>query len=339
MSFTGMMQTFAFPACCWVKGGFQFKRTADGKPAMDYMKLAQMPDDHRKQFEEIVSFGGHAQLTNLYALNKLCTEGVFLLKMDDFERFEETDITINVEDYSQPFPTVVVQLPKAYSIAKTCDDPYAGTTTLMSGVTHEETHRPDFVILSHDVENKVICGVIYLTSKDIYSMILPENGMSIEKQLTEELDKYKFAKSLNVTAEELVTYSQVFRAALNACLLADFGITKPEPENPSYYLKLVKRSKTNHSPTNRRLLALHPKVFSLLYKFETGPRSPHWRRAHWRMQRYGPGLTLQKRIRISRTWIGGGDDRPDEPSNRPTGELNSHCEVGSLVPDPVRDNA
>lgn len=330
MSFTGFIQGASLPACAWFKNGFKFKRTSEGKPAMDYMDLVNMPDRDRAEFEKIVEFGGHAQLTHLYCLNKLCTEGVYMLRADNFEELEATDLTIQVQDYSQPFPTVVVQLPSSYSRKKACDDPYAGITTIMSGVEHEETHRPDFVILSHDPVAKVICGVIYLTSHDIYSMILPENGDTIETQLTCKLEQYKFDKSLNVTAEELRTYSQVFRAALNACMLAcDFGISTPIPDNARHLAKLIKWRKT-------LLVALHPYVFNLLYKFEAcSERSAHWRRAHWRMQRYGTGLSLEKRIRIARTWIGGGNARPDEPSNNPSGEINPNLEVAGVVPDTV----
>lgn len=174
----------------------------------------------------------------------------------------------------------------------------------------------------------------YFDSTQVYTTFMREHERDIEYTMSKLFDgdpDYRFEKSLRVDEAESALAHRLMRATLNAGLLMDeYGIVKIGSVNFDRVLylrdligrlrdkrkRLAKRPQSqpmvddidskinrysievNAIPVEYRL-ATKPVLYTVSRQGEgRGSVRPHRRRGHYRMQRYGPGLSLVKRIRI-----------------------------------------
>jgi len=219
-----------------------------------------------------------------------------------------TTLNIEFDDYNQPFPTVVIELPEEAS----------KQLVLSNGNT------VDTVILQHFKEERLIFfNAIDSESDKINSVWLPRDGQTLEDYIVERLEG-----NFELLGEAFV---KAVKIALNYCLLLDeFGTKRVGPQNPSHYDRLQRRSKkkTGHEKDAELELKMHPIVYTIdqtpvLYTRkvvtdkeakDTGEQvHPHLRRGHYCNQPYGPNGSLRKRIR------------------RPPVFVNSHLFLGNMT--------
>jgi hypothetical protein len=223
------------------------------------------------------------------------------------EMLEEMQLTLACEDYNMPFETIVIEIPAEYSAKKICGDA-----------------KPAFAWLHHDKKQNFFIHSIVFDKEPFHS--LKSWWAGNEKDELEEWCQSDYSiddkfDRLPTTEQEYLCEAQVRRAVLNYCLLLDeVGIKKCGPEAPNQYAKLVKwcQKKTKHTKNNKIELLAQPIIYDLQretplvrvitedqYVSElgthTGRKLPaHARRGYYRMQRYGVGNSLKKRIRIPR---------------------------------------
>jgi hypothetical protein len=252
---------------------------------------------------------GQLQLMQTYVLLEMVKSGPKVLNIKDnyVAPLLNTELNISISDYNQPYNFMCVNLPPQFMqkyISEYEDDAYGNGPG---------QHSPDCVLVCHDNATKaIVIHVIFSSSQSITTMLV--KGDDIEKQVNECLDN-RLDGSANIDETEAVAAIAAMKIALNGLLLADGNLTPLGPCNQSYYDRLVRLKKKRCTPaqakSNTTELAIHPFVFEINQNVQTynksaasestwnrGTNKPHWRRGHYRMQRFGPELTEQKRIRI-----------------------------------------
>lgn len=263
---------------------------------------------------EVVAVHGVASAIEVKCTSDVYSQGVHIFRGDvrNFEACEYHDLNINFDEYSQPFPTVVIEFPQDYRKKRIAQ-------------AQDIMQEPSFAILSWDEERKIILASVHLSSWQVWSMGFwqDEGVTTLEDVLTKSKD-YNYEGALQMTPDEVKNFHIILRVALNVCLFAmEFGCEKIGPENQSYYdrcyrhLQKALKSKNKEQITRaRRELRLCPIVYSFppslkLYTEEKeGPSTPtgitvrpHWRRGH--RQYYwvsvpsesDPETKIKKRIR------------------------------------------
>lgn len=268
--------------------------------------------------------GGAYNAIGWYLLSSVFTNGpkVLRFKSDTMEALENYDLNFPVEDYHQPFETVIIDLPDNYSKNRLVMD-------AKSNFHPQTTGTPALAIVGK--YNDMIFGVCYI--HPIMSGITVMMPMEKGKTMEECWDK---RHNHDVTDDESITSSRILRASFNACMLAThYGTTPGKVANPSHHARTqdrlhraMKRKDTDAITNNRTELSCIPLVYEInqetsIYRKETihnhNPEStgkyvsPHWRRGHWRMQRFGTGLSQTKRIPVPAVFVNShhllGEDR------------------------------
>ena len=255
---------------------------------------------------------------DLYCRAKVSMEGlkIFRPQADNLEALEQMEIRVKLDEYQQPFPSLVIEFPENYTNKKIVKNPLPGLRE-DSGIIAEETHSPSFVIVHRDPGTKAILLCLYYNSTDVYTTVIYQN-IDIEDSLDRNFKGESYDGSLQSLEEEKKVSKDLFRTALNCILvMEEMGIKKLGPDNPAYYAKLerrIKKSHPKHDEANRQELFAHPIIYSFdqnikLYNVERehiyAPSDQHsgrtvkshWRRGCWVNQPYGPKQSLRKRIR------------------------------------------
>lgn len=266
-------------------------------------------------FLGLVSRQSQSACAEVFCLSRMFSEGIKLfqpghLLLDSFEHY---DLNLTADDYHQPFPTFCVDFPDTYSREHSC-------------LSQEgESQTPWGAVFHHDVPNKSLHCIIPLSSKTCltYHMDLGRGG-SIEDCITD--NRGKQLTGMAQSDSEWAMMECVFRACINLALMAtNYGLRNLGPINPNHYKrtqerleKAKKKGKADLVAVNRRELIKIPLCFGFsqscpLLTPLTGPGpgtvhcgaregslyvKPHWRRGHWRAQRFGPGLSQSKVIAI-----------------------------------------
>lgn len=312
MGFQKFTRKFDWLSFYYVKDLIIWKRIPNGfETLVDLRRVEPKYQDHiRRRVDE----DGKSYLIQLATMSSVLSNGPKILKLKnlEFEIFENIDVNINVEDYNQPFPATVIDIPEKYA-----------ETKLVVDAEDNEIRRPISVIVNHYKSVGMIC-VSALFSNDIsYSMLLDDRA-TIEEQIQTNLSNL-FRKSLPMNADECNACRSIMKACLNACLYAeDFGDRLLGPANASLhqrqlrYVKLAEKGENSERLAKaRRELKAHPFYYELKQEVKlrvakpshgeyntTGSTvKPHWRKGHYRMHRYGPGLSLRKRIRIEAVFV------------------------------------
>lgn len=231
----------------------------------------------------------------------------------DFARLELIDLNINFEDYAQPFPNMVIELPEGYAPNVLC--PQTGREH--GGQIMPLQHSPQLVILHHDPKlNMILASVIFSSELSIKTVFAPKANECIEEYLDGYFVHNFFDDSLDTTAEEWDLTKRVIKAAFNyALLVMQFGCQCVGPENERMHRRLqhfveaaTKRKNPEQIAKAKANLSMHGFIYQhiKIMRSENGETiehtgytvGPHHRRGYYKMQPYGPKNSLRKRIQI-----------------------------------------
>lgn len=221
------------------------------------------------------------------------------------EAFENTELTLQFQDYRQPFQTMVIELPANYAERKFV--PGGGD-------------YPEFVVVHHEENEHVLLFELVFRNSQMNTLASYRLYDAIESVLQRlviaPLDDVGF--DTTGTEGHLTPF---LRIALNAIIAMTYGTEWQKlaaTQNERQTEKNLKRRRRGNDKTTaakaRLRLGTLPEVFQFdqtIKAFEDQrhtaddaldqdgtPKSPHWRRGHWRHQAVGHGRT-QRELR----WI------------------------------------
>lgn len=298
-----------------VRGNW-IKQEKDDRDGYDYVIHVNTPD--ARWNSEILRYGVHTPI-EIMVMGKLLIDGVksFRFSAQTMEAMENYDLSsVLAEEYHQPFPTMVIEFPDTY-----CDErviPFEG----IEGTTQS---KPRFAVINRndDILNIVIrfdgqertgiCFVIRLFA-----------GKSLEKCWEQQPGKQK-----DLTEIETNLSNSIIRACLNACMLAaHYGTRSKGAQDPYTHASNLSRLKAAQKKGDKAAeqeqqlkVSTTPIIYEInqevaIFREERGERqpgeatgrhvSPHWRRGHWRTQRFGEGLSQSKKIPIPAVLVNAG---------------------------------
>jgi hypothetical protein len=246
----------------------------------------------------------NADMIQVILVGSALSEGpkVFRPTQLELETCELVDINIDIDDYQQPFGTVILELPDKY--VERCE-----VVNPMNGLKHQ----PFLVLIRKDLRTLYL-SVAYDDGTCIQTVVKQKAAeFSLEQAIQAFQESDVFPRSLPTSQEEWELQTRIVRATINYCLLIDEVGSKRKPDSP-HRAKLL-RSK---NPVFREQARTEPVYYELnqvtvLHETEhsepseatsTGThKRPHHRRGHYRMQPYGPNSSLRKRIRIPPKFI------------------------------------
>lgn len=313
---SGFTQYFAkwrAPSLAFVKDLLQFVRDPVGRMGYSIAENILLKD--HMNLRDHLSKGGWSAVHHIDKLSCLMQRPRILKFADmDFGILENIEVRIPANQYEQPFSTTVIELPESYRKEHTVNDPFFNGPVPGGSVNEKRTEQmwPMFVCSTWRPHLQMLSVHIFLSSSDVFGCVLGGDTHNLEEQLLGADDT--FIRSLKVTEEEKESYRKIMRACLNANLFATGVELSMSPENPTYFEKL-KRHKDATGSEDWKLYKRHPFIYTPLKSVasEAGEcvvksnggwtLSPHWRRPHWRMQRYGPGLSQEKKILIKGVFV------------------------------------
>lgn len=241
---------------------------------------------------------------------------IFIPDRVDLQALSEMRLNITMEDYVQPFETIIVEVPSNYR-AVPCEQD--GET--VHNVPMPSMHRPCFVTLYLRKDLGFIGSVVMFDSElSIKSAIVPSPDETFEVYFDRAVQQKVFDGSLACNDDEWEVVRTVTKAAMNYALLIDeFGCKPPQAARPADLLRAerhLKNSKRSGDPAwierSTRELVRQPYFYSInqhvkLYKTverddelseETGRTvRPHRRRGFYQFHWVGPERKERKRIR------------------------------------------
>ncbi len=218
------------------------------------------------------------------------------------EALENVNVTLHQDEYKQPYPTCIVELPDDHSSNRLVPD--------ATGLFVEQ--RPEFVYI--DTTEGIVSQVIFSSH---YAISLRYEGQpTLEDWLNTPIPE----STLAADPAEHQMAATVTRLALNFLLLVMDHGCKMVPDDPEAYQRAAeKRDRTGSRKKKKNLtkaLENWPHVHLLdqaisLFEREGQPASasdefarpgtpkrPHWRRGHWRGVACGPHRSERKRMFI-----------------------------------------
>jgi hypothetical protein len=258
---------------------------------------------------------GASSVIEGYTMSKMLAAGpkVFAFDALTCEALENFELNVACADYQQPFPSVVIELPRDYIQKR--------VVPFDRGV-----HAPDFAVVHHDREQNVVMLIIRMSSHQVLTRLLKlDLAPTLEEVWEMGRRSWGPEDSLAMTPEENALGAAICKLALNVCLLATtYGIKDLGPNNPSYWERLKRQAKVAHKKGRERLdqvqleLLTQPVRYAfaeevVVFQREAnsgeggggGTVKPHWRRGHWRLQPCGPGRSERRRIAIPSVLVNG----------------------------------
>jgi hypothetical protein len=246
-----------------------------------------------------------AQVASCWLQARTFFEGpkVFAFDALTCEALENFTLSVPAEDYRQPFPCVVIQLPEGYAARRVVPFEDGGG-------------KPDFLIVgTFPVEG--LGGVVLL---NIHMSGGKESGDLLELEPGKTLEEL-LGDSRPFSSEGIANLRMsMLRLALNVCLLAtNLGARRLGPANPSHFKRLAERVRKNKKHNKDRQDRAELQAAPVLYAFdrevtlfhkepgagahgggngEGAKKAPHWRRGHWRSQPVGEGRRQRKLVMI-----------------------------------------
>jgi hypothetical protein len=230
----------------------------------------------------------------------------------DCEALENFALDLSVEDYAQPFPTLMVKLPPDYA------------HTRVEHIRHFG-HVPHFVIIHHDPTCALVLVSIRFRSgiDAAYHLSLDRPGRTVEEVWQEF--RTDLRRHETEPLGDLCELAQsLARLALSACLMVMvYGSARVGPENPSHQRRLERHlhvARRSGDPQRAAAAAFDLQALPIRYEFAQEVRlyrvetpadtvrepghtgrtmAPHWRRGHYRMQACGPSLSQRRRIAVA----------------------------------------
>lgn len=324
MDFTLFIHREAIPALSWLGRKdwleFGFSPAFAARQIWTRPKNLEISPEERKkhspslwkQVEHLTKLAGEDVVNSflLLALSRSIAGGpkVFQPTVEDCEALENTACTMAFEDYKQPFPVVIIELPKEYrqKLAKMWNQPKG----------------PSHVIVHHEPEKGFITVNAFFDRGNIISHITPARPeyKTIEDAITYNQDK----PEVRGAGDDFKVAELAQRLAVNFCMvMVLLGVRQTGPLDPDAYNKAKKMSRRkdrHHRELGQKL------VNSAMFKVEfieqkiklfeeefIEPRKqdektstdivhaspkPHWRRGHYRQQPCGHQFTLRKLVFI-----------------------------------------
>ena len=229
----------------------------------------------------------------LYAVSKALAEGTKLLcpSTEQCQALEHVDVNVSFDDYVQPFPTFLIELPEGYRQWLT------------------ECFRvkcPELVLTHHDARSKyIISWVMGGAEEHSTEFILTPRFGTIEEAL----------RSGEGSGNAFDQSEVIQRVALNfGLLMTHFGVRNLGPvdrKSHDTHLRNARRKNQAKAERARRLLDAEINLIEfeqdvVVYdKQETThqesdgegtKKRPHWRRGHFRRQPYGHARSFRRLI-------------------------------------------
>lgn len=275
----------------------------DTSPPATTLELHIPPDPTITSHRGLVARLEHAAdeqsvtLFQLYVLSKAMAEGPKLLRptTEQCLALEQVDLNVSFDDYEQPFPTFLVELPGPYRLMLA---ERFGLECPEVVVTHHD-RRTKYIITYYERPSSRISGVTIMSPR-------PAQG-SIEEAL-----RFSVHCGIDLDQGEVVQ-----RIALNfGLLMTHFGVMDLGPIDPVSHVKHLRNSRRSNRVKAERARALLDAEVNLvefqqdvvLYEghgkprlgteVDGGDRRPHWRRGHFRRQPFGQARIERKLVFI-----------------------------------------
>lgn len=230
--------------------------------------------------------GNGADYFSQLAISTWLVDGpkVFRPTAEQCAALEQIEVRVSLEDYSQPYPALAVELPRELYDSYVCCVCFRHPRPYFIGCLFSRDHL-----------------------HDITTTVARNDGEYMEKSLT------SFEENCR---EDAPWASRVLRVACNACLaLSHYGshLNYLFPKEVDSDRRLARENSERGNRAKRRLsLAVQVASFDqevVLHrterkKWEGEPgcsgreMPPHWRRGHWRTQPCGIGRSQRKRILV-----------------------------------------
>lgn len=244
----------------------------------------------------------------LEALGEMVVDGVKLFRpsAEQCSAMEQVEINIPIRDYRQPYPAMVIEFPREYR----------ESLTARTG----RKDVPRFVIVRHHEQQAAFFSGC---SFERHSPNSPGHAPELTYFFQDRPEFATVEDALNThvcqTDAESVISESMTRVAMNLCLLLTQYPTRTGPSSPDTYRKAVDRRDAPGAKgeANRFEAANHVHVVSLQQdiivretRSSPGPHEPtgrqmppHWRKGHWRRQRYGAGREQVKTVFIRPVFV------------------------------------
>lgn len=255
--------------------------------------------------------------TYAWSVSRLLANGpkILLPTLEQCLALEQVNVRVSIEDYEQPFVAAVIEFPSRYQ------------KILTERFCHDRC--PRYALLHHDKHN----GTIFIHYTYFPYPAQGERGITCT--LINNCPTLDHSLMLGEDDEPDMLMAQTTnRVALNFCLLLTcHGSVFRGPLDPLALAK-AKRAKTTNPKKlvrNRRIIEGMFSVVDLPQhvKFckrteshlddgnaDGPPVRPHWRRGHFRRQRFGPGRVKSKLVFIKPVFVN---------SDAYTGDLANTC--------------
>lgn len=268
----------------------------------------QLSEPTRERTAELLRWFNGSFAVSIFSLSKVFALGpkVFRPSVAQCRAAEQMQLNIQVEDYRQAYPAVVVELPDEYT---------------------EERKLPSPVVVYHDAAGRWLAThggtmVRDMPPQDrsghegvVFSTPMSNTGETIEAKL----NRLGSDQTPERGEEEMNRWVLAQRVALNCNLFLTQYPTRlsyADPEQVTRWRQLSRKANPHKAERARRLLAGAVQVieFRQDIKFhddqEQEPRvhaegawshwevAPHWRRGHWRRQAFGVGMKERKLVFI-----------------------------------------
>lgn len=252
---------------------------------------------------------------------------VFSPTMEELTILQEMKLNITIQDYVQPFETVIIELPEGYSNRKIITCPQAGQ--VIDGHLLPEIHKPLIMVLHFRSEcQAIMSALIFNSDQSIKTGLVPILDEHLEQYVNSVSgeDTYDYVNTQESTDAELMVTCKVLKACMNYCLLLDeIGIIKRGADNPSHHERLKRYIKVaEKGGDQKRIEKAKDELLTDPIRYEIKQRiklyrtvdcsselpqttdkrvAPHHRRGYYKMQPYGTGNSLRKRIRIPAVFV------------------------------------
>lgn len=273
----------------------------------------------REFLEMVLRQESQSAICEVFCLSRLFAGGLKTFEVPDgiMESFEHYDLNLVPADYHQPFPTFVIDFPEEFSKRHTTKDERGREQIPLLGILD---YSPQFNSLHTVISMSNEMALTY------HLDLNPEReGETIEEILVRH--RGRTLTGLRQTSEDWRIGELILRAGINVSLMTTYyGVRELGPPNPSHFqrtqdrlAKAVKRKDQKLIDVNQKALWKIPYCYGFnrtapLFTKATeskqgnvgearGHVEPHWRRGHWRRQRYGVGLSMTKVIAVPAVFV------------------------------------
>jgi hypothetical protein len=249
------------------------------------------------------SFGSHEAFLmwlNVKSVGWAAKNGIKLFSPteDQFEAMRHVEMTLPINDYAQPYPTMFVEVPGKVR------------ATIAKEFSVDPNRISSYVLL-HSFKSGAGNNCVFTCFPSLLSLAHVANFMNGDNEnssIEEIICRWIEHQVLQVPKEDVILDNGIsetlFRASMNLIvMLMGYGHKEQQTIRPA---KMKKPTKIDlDSPPLARVLLSQDVVVSKTEKHEhsgipTGKNvAAHWRRGHWRNQAFGPNYSQHKKILIA----------------------------------------